>query len=237
MARTSASSALGEGLSAGSAYADLRAAFMQWSRDDIARALTDLGAAVRRGRYPAGRPYRHVNGFTKVVAAEYSSGARLTLHYWPQEAGAQDDVSRPHDHRFAFSSHLLGGSQFFEELVETDTTADLWHRYVYRPYLRGRVATVAGCDPVGLRRVKTVYRLPLEATYNTDSVTVHQAVTSRKSACATLVLRGPRERRTSTVYYRPSEPAPRGGFQFGRWLPAPVVLDQVEHAMRMVAAG
>ena len=236
MARTLTSFALDESTPAGSAFAERQAEFEKWTRDDIGRELAALRSALRTGRYPAGRPYRHVNGFTKVVAAEYPGGSRLTLHYWPQAAGAEDDVSRPHDHRFPFSSHLLGGTQFFEELVETDTAADeLWHRYVYRPYLRGRVASVAGRGAVGLSRVKTVGRSPLAGTYNTDSATVHRAVTGRQSACATLVLRGPRERRMSTVYYSPSESPPRGGLQFGRWLPAPVVLEQVEHAIRMVA--
>jgi hypothetical protein len=232
------SSALATPLSADGDYADLRAAFVRLPAEQIRQLVSDLATGVRARRYPAGRPYRHVNGFTKVVAAEYACGARLTLHYWPAAPGAADDVSRPHDHRFPFASVLLGGDQHFRELVESEeVTAERWRRFVYRPYLQGRVAAVSGAGEVGLRQVDTVRRAPLAGHYETSSTGVHQAVTARASACATLVLRGPRERRTSRVYYRPSEPAPRGGLQLGRRLPHDVVLSQVEHALRMVSAS
>ena len=82
---------------------------------------------------------------------------------------------------------------------------------------------------------RTVERAPLQGHYSTTSEVVHQAVTRRDAGCATLVLRGPRERRTSTVYYAPGEPAPRGGVQLGRWIGHDVVLQQVEHVVAMVS--
>jgi hypothetical protein len=220
------------GAPAGASYAELHDAFVRSTRSEIAEALLRLLTQLRSGRYPAGRPYRHVNGFTKIVMAEHPS-ARLTLHYWPAAPGDPDDVSRPHDHRFAFSSILLGGRQHF---VELDEAADgtPWRRFTYRPFLQGRVATVRARGMVGLRPFRTVERTPLDGYYQTTSKVIHQAVTQRDQACVTLVLRGPRDRRSSQVYYSPGEPAPRGGFQFGRYLAHDDVVRQVDHALSLV---
>jgi hypothetical protein len=226
--------ALVDGAPTGATYADLHAVFIASTREDIAAALLDLATTLRAGRYPAGRPYRHVNGFTKIVMAEYPS-ARLTLHFWPAAPDTPDDVSRPHDHRFAFSSILLGGRQHFDELdVTDDPDAEPWRCFEYRPYVQGRIATVTARGRVGLTRVRTVEREPLDGYYRTSSTVVHQAITSRDQPCVTLVLRGPRERRTSKVYYRPSEPPPRGGLQFGRHLDHDEVVRQVDQALALV---
>jgi hypothetical protein len=220
------------GLPVGAPYPELFRAFESLTAGGIAAEVERLAEAVRARRYPAGRPYRHVNGFTKVVAAEYACGARLTLHYWPAEPGAVPDVSRPHDHRFPFTSVLLTGAQHFLELDETtDGDAQPWSRYVYRPYVSGRIATVSSRGETRLLVVRTVDRAALHGHYMTTSKVVHQAVTDRDTACATLVLRGPREKRMSTVYYRPGEAAPRGGLQFGRWLGHDVALQQIEDVL------
>jgi hypothetical protein len=221
-------------------HAELHDRFVRLTRDEIIEQLADLAAAVRGGNFPAGRPYRHVNGFTKTVAAEYPCGARLTVHYWPAEPGTKDDESRPHDHRYPFSSILLGGAQRFVELQEEmhpEPGAGVWRRFAYRPYLSGRIATVVGAGTFALRAFQEVDRQPLDGHYTTSSSVVHQAVTSRRTACATLVLRGPRERRTSHVYYRPGEPAPRGGIQLGRWLPRDEVTRQLDDVIAMVTAA
>jgi hypothetical protein len=220
---------------AAATYGDLRATFIRSTPSDVAGLLQGLADQLRSGVYPAGRPYRHVNGFTKIVVAEHPS-ARLTLHYWPADPGAPDHESRPHDHRFAFTSLLLGGDQHFDEFEETDDPADEQSvRYAYRPFLSGRFATVARRGTVGLKRVNVARRAAMEGHYTTSSAVVHRAITSRRQACATLVLRGPRERRTSHVYYRPSDPAPRAGLQFGRHLGHDEVVRQVAHAASFVS--
>jgi hypothetical protein len=233
------SSAVDVCLPADAPYDEVHRTFLTWTPDDIGRALTALGVAVRAGRHPVDRPYRHVNGFTKVVATRHPSGARLTLHYWPPEPGTDEDVSRAHSHRFPFASHLLGGEQHFRALEETQLTvgSERFRRYIYRPYLGGRIASVSSSGEFGLRMVRMDKRSPLDGYYDTNATDVHQAVTRRQSACATLVLRGPREQRTSKVYYPAHEPAPRGGLQLGRALPQSLVIEQVEHAIRMVSSG
>jgi hypothetical protein len=199
----------------------------------IGAVVERIVADVRAGRLAGGAPYRHVNGFTKIVAAEYGDGSRLTLHYWPADPAAGEHVSRPHDHRFPFRSVLLGGRQHFIELEEAP--GDGWRRYTYRPYLGGRIARVAFTADVALRPFRRVERAPLRGEYVTTSTIVHQAVTDRRAACATLVLRGPRERLRSQVYYRPDEPAPRGGLQLGRRLDRAEVLHQLRDVAEMIA--
>lgn len=203
-------------------------------RTEIADLLDRLLASVRGGHWPAGAPYRHVNGFTKIVAAEHADGSRLTLHYWPAAPGTAPDVSRPHDHRFPFTSILLGGRQHFVELRE-GASADRWRRFTYRPYLGGRIAHVAFSGDTGLEPLRIVERRPLAGNYATTSTIVHQAVTDRQAACATLVLRGPRERTRSQVYYRPDEPPPRGGLQLGRRLDHAEVVRQLHDMAAMVS--
>ena len=223
------------GAPAAATYDDLHADFVRYTPSDIAALLQGVATQMRSGAYPAARPYRHVNGFTKIVVAEHPS-ARLTLHYWPADPGGPDDESRPHDHRFAFTSLLLGGDQHFREFEETDNRADeQWARYAYRPFLAGRLATVERRGTVGLKCVNVARRAAMEGHYTVSSTTVHQAITGRRRACATLVLRGRRERRTSHVYYRPTDPVPHGGLQFGRYLSRRDVVRQVEHAASFVA--
>jgi hypothetical protein len=129
---------------------------------------------------------------------------------------------------------LLGGHQHFIELEETDERAE-WRRYTYRPYLGGRIAHVAFVGDVGLRPLRRVERAPLRGEYSTTSTIVHQAVTDRREPCATLVLRGPRERLRSQVYYRPDEPAPRGGLQLGRRLDRAELVRQLQDVAAMIA--
>jgi hypothetical protein len=200
-------------------------------RPDIAGLVDRLVVDVRRGRGVVKAPYRHVNGFTKIVVAEYPDGSRLTIHYWAAEQGIH--VSRPHDHRFPFSSILLGGRQHFVELERTE--GDGWREFTYRPYASGRIAHVAYNGKVGLEPYRVVERAPLQGQYVTSSSVVHQAVTDRREACATLVLRGARERVRSQVYYRPDEPPPRGGVQLGRRLERAEVVRQLEDIAAMVA--
>ncbi|GGM22131.1 hypothetical protein ACFFX1_01010 [Dactylosporangium sucinum] len=204
------------------------------SRHDAAGVVDRLLATVRGGSWPHGAPYRHVNGFTKIVAARYPDGSRLTLHYWPAARGEAPDVSRPHDHRFPFTSVLLGGRQHFVELEECPAGGEAWTRFTYRPYLGGRVALVARTGDTRLVEVRVVRRRPLAGTYGTTSTVIHQAVTDRQEPCATLVLRGPREKVRSQVYYRPGEPPPRGGLQFGRRLERGEVLRQLADVAAMV---
>ncbi|MGI5243459.1 hypothetical protein [Dactylosporangium sp. CA-139066] len=203
-------------------------------RPDIAGLLDRLVVDLRRGRLAGGAPYRHVNGFTKIVAEEHADGSRLTLHYWPAEPRAREHVSRPHDHRFPFSSILLGGRQHFVELEE-DAGGEGWRRFTYRPYAGGRIAHVARAGNVGLTPVRRIERMPLQGQYVTSSTIVHQAVTDRRQACATLVLRGARERVRSHVYYRPDEPPPRGGLQLGRRLDPAEVIRQLQDMAAMIA--
>jgi hypothetical protein len=230
-----------DGAPVGGDYAELHEGFDRLTRSDIAASLARLAGQLRSGRYPAGRPYRHVNGFTKIVLSEHAA-TRVTLHYWPAAPGPED-VSRPHDHRFAFSSILLSGTQHFEELEETAdpgtgdpgaADAEPWRCYEYRPFLQGRIATVTARGRVGLRPVRTVWRTPLAERYRTSAEVVHRAVTNRDSACVTLVLRKARERRTSRVFYGPDEPPPRGGLQFGRRIDHDEVVRQVDHAVSLV---
>ncbi|MFI5909605.1 hypothetical protein [Dactylosporangium sp. NPDC051541] len=206
-------------------------------RYDVAALLDRLTADFRSGHPPAGRPYRHVNGFTKIVAAEHDDGSRLTLHYWPADPPQRQHISRPHDHRFPFSSILLGGSQHFIELAESPTPAPgspVWRRYTYQPYAGGRIAYVRARGTVALEPFRTVTRAPLDGQYETTATTVHQAVTDRTHPCATLVLRGPRQKRTSQVYYRPDEPSPRGGLQLGHRLTNTEVVHQLQAIATML---
>ncbi|MFD0580484.1 hypothetical protein [Dactylosporangium darangshiense] len=133
-------------------------------RLDIGGVIDRLAADVRAGRLPAGMPYRHVNGFTKIVAAEYPDGSRLTLHYWPAGPLGGEHVSRPHDHRFPFRSVLLGGRQHFVELEEGEGRAANWRRFSYRPYAGGRIAHVAYSGTVALDPMRVVERAPCKGS-------------------------------------------------------------------------
>ncbi len=196
----------------------LREEFAELTPTKIAHGLKRLASGIAAGQLPASRtPYRHINGFTKVLLAEFpKSKARLTLHYWPA-AGDELHISRPHNHRFGFCSVLLTGRQRFIELEQESTQAAIprWHLYEYQPYFSGRFARLRLRRSVSLTPFRTIERAPLKGVYATPADVVHQALTLRDSPCATLVLRGPRERRTANVFYRDSDEMPRAGIQLG----------------------
>jgi len=224
-------------LSIGASYDTLQDAFLRLSAAEIYGRLQTVAEQLERGRTPSGGvPYRHVNGFTKIVIAEFVCGARLTLHYWPATPGIVEDISRPHDHRFPFLSILLGGRQRFAELKEgpQGDRSPGWRRFAYRPILGGRLAKIDHSCDTELSEFREVEREPLMGHYATSAEVVHRAITRRDTACATLVLRGPRERKSSHVYYRPDEPPPRGGIQLGRRLRRDDVIQQVRVAMAMI---
>jgi hypothetical protein len=211
--------------------------FIGLTREGVAARLAKLADDIRDDKLRV-RPYIHTNGFTKVLAEEFACGARLTLHYWPAKPGAAPDTTRPHDHRYGFTSLLLGGSQYFEEFEEAATGepgAAPWMRYRYQPFFGGRVAWVNRPRPTGLRWARKVHRQPLDGHYTTSPEVVHQAVTVRTDPCATLVLRAPRERRYSHVYYEPADPRPRGGLQLGQRLPREELDRQMSDVLGMVA--
>ena len=170
------------------------------------KLLASIQEELRHGHLPAGRvPYVHVNGFVKFVIAELPmTHARLTLHYW---TGRIDDKvieeSRPHNHRFCFSSLLLLGKQGINEYdVKTCDSNATSIECEYRPHFGGRFAWIHRRRLVHLDTRRRVSRHPMVGIYHTDERTVHTTETTGRKPCATLVMRGPRVRNSANVYYQ-----------------------------------
>lgn len=207
----------------------------------IARSIEWLHGSLQAGEVPAGQwPYLHVNGFIKLVVMELPlTAARLTLHYWPKRSGTDPSLhSRPHNHRFEFSSLLLAGSQLFEEYdvhrgdIEASTT-----EFEYWPHLRGRFAWIRRCGYASLSTARIVARRPMAELYHTDELTVHAAETEMVNGCATLVLRGPRTRRSANVYYRRDDRRPAIGLQLGSKVTAGEMSDHVRAILHAIQSS
>lgn len=205
--------------------------------EDLFSKMYDI---AKVGQYPTvSKPYQHVNGFVKFILYPFPiTTARLALHYWPATSLTSRlvDEGRPHNHRFSFSSILLGGKQ---EVAEYDFHADdegrQFTEFEYRPQLSGRLAWVKRCRMVKLKTTAIAQRRSLVGIYRVNETTVHTTTTDASQSCATLVLRGPRVRRTATVYYEGCiKRKPWLSAQFGRLVGAQDIQDQVRQVLKML---
>lgn len=212
---------------------------VQNSPDTVETLLASVWKSLAADHLPArARPYVHVNGFTKLLVAEFpATGTRLTFHYWPAESGKSEvHHSRPHDHRFAFSSVLLTGMQNFVEFsVEPGQDESPFRELQYRPHFGGRLAWVRRRRDVDLRARNLINRNPVVDLYEVTADVVHSAATTTRAACATLVLRGPRVRQSAHVYY-PLERVTPGALtiQVGQRISVSETCDQVRSVLRVL---
>ncbi|MHC3470900.1 hypothetical protein ACYF6T_19615 [Streptomyces sp. 7R007] len=164
----------------------------------------------------AGRSYRHVNHFDKIVLVDPGivGGYRLTLHAWCPPY-TEDELCDEliHDHRFSFWSTILTGrlvSQNFSRrpagMTEQAGTAGgavtSLRQYRYSPEKAG-VSTQANfyrfVDEAALEMTGESVE-DMGNAYYLEYHRIHRVVLPMESMTCTLVLRGPREREFSNVY-------------------------------------
>lgn len=158
----------------------------------------------------AGRSYRHVNHFDKVVLFDSADGCgyRLTLHMWiPPYTEKELHDELIHDHRFSFWSTILTGRLVSQNFARPgDAPADTpllpFRQYRYSPEKLG-AATQSNF-------YEFVEEAPLHMTgdtveeqgnsYHLQYHRIHRVALPLHAMTCTLVLRGPRERSFSNVY-------------------------------------
>jgi hypothetical protein len=152
----------------------------------------------------AGRSYRHVNHFDKIVLVDAASerGYRLTLHLWtPPYSRAELNDELIHDHRFSFWSTILTGNLAAASFVRAPA-GDRYRQYQYTPQKR-HLSTLANfyqlVGEATLCRGR-VSRKPAGTSYFLHYECTHRVVLPRTQMTCTLVLRGPRQRNHSNVF-------------------------------------
>jgi hypothetical protein len=149
----------------------------------------------------AGRSYRHVNHFDKIVLvdSENQLGYRLTLHLWnPPYTERELNDELIHDHRFSFWSTLLTGDLLSENFKCSDA-GQAFRQYQYVPERRTNSNFYQFMGQVRLMRTQPQKKIAGE-TYYLYYETTHRVLLPRNSMTCTLVLRGPRLRNFSNVY-------------------------------------
>lgn len=173
---------------------------------DFVRRLREILADEAALALVAGRSYRHVNHFDKIVLVDSGDpGAyRLTLHLWdPPYTEAEICDELIHDHRFSFWSNILTG-ELVSENFEQATHGDAIHfrQYRYVPEKRG-IATERNfyecVGPAPLRRTQPSRERSGESYYLYYE-RIHRVVIPTEHMTCTVVLRGPRQRNHSNVY-------------------------------------
>jgi len=155
----------------------------------------------------AGRSYRHVNHFDKILLCDSGdlNGYRLTLHLWDPpytEAEVRDELI--HDHRFSFWSNILTGELVSQNFNPANGTGDqvVLQQYRYSPEKLGVTTHSNFYEFVGDRAL-TTSTLATEAaggSYHLNFAQIHRVILPADEMTCTVVLRGPRERQFSNVY-------------------------------------
>ena len=151
----------------------------------------------------AGRSYRHINHFDKIVLIgnDDPQAYRLTLHLWrPPYTETELCDELIHDHRFNFWSVILTGALTSENL-EFSESGELFRQYRYTPELRS-LAFHDFYEFSGETRLAktTTSRRVAGESYYLSAPSIHRIVLPQTMITCTLVLRGPRLRRYSTVF-------------------------------------
>jgi hypothetical protein len=152
----------------------------------------------------AGRSYRHVNHFDKIVLVDSATegGYRLTLHFWsPPYSEAELNDELIHDHRFSFWSTILTGTLASVSFLRAGR-GDVYRQYQYTPQKRhvstmANFYTLVGEAALAQQRIS---RKPAGASYFLNYECTHRVVIPRREMTCTLVLRGPRQRDFSNVF-------------------------------------
>jgi hypothetical protein len=156
----------------------------------------------------AGRSYRHVNHFDKIVLVDVGrqSGYRLTLHLWrPPYTEAEVNDELIHDHRFSFWSTVLAGELVSENFLESTTGGGtVYRRYRYVPEKSALSSVSNFYEFVGEAALERtdLSQKPAGETYHLRNVRTHRVLLPHDRMTCTLVLRGPRLRDYSHVYNR-----------------------------------
>lgn len=178
----------------------------------------------------AGRSYRHVNHFDKIVLVDTGAqlGYRLTLHAWcPPYTEKELNDELIHDHRFSFWSTILTGrlvSQNFSRPEDADAPSAHprvgFQQYRYSPEKQGVSTTSNFYEFVGETELEVTGDSIEEQgnAYHLEYHRIHRVVLPLESMTCTLVLRGPRERNFSNVYNTayPSTDTTSGNVMFTR---------------------
>jgi len=155
----------------------------------------------------AGRSYRHVNYFDKIVLVDTDNtvGYRLTLHLWeppytPEELANNELI---HDHRFSFWSTVLTGDLTSENFTRSEGGA-IFREYRYVPEKR-HLSTMANFyEFVGETKLLKAgqgwsVKKPGQSYYLFNEG-IHRVLLPHTEMTCTLVLRGPRRRAHANVF-------------------------------------
>lgn len=151
----------------------------------------------------AGRSYRHVNHFDKIVLIgnDKLKGYRLTLHMW-NPPYSEDELNEEmiHDHRFNFWSMVLTGTLTSENFSQ-DPAGTAFREYRYIPEKRTR-NFLDFYEFMGEKKLLTTEpsRKYAGESYYLSAPRIHRVLLPRDSMTCTLVLRGPRQRSYANVY-------------------------------------
>ncbi len=153
----------------------------------------------------AGRSYRHVNHFDKIVLVDADAirGHRLTLHLWrPPYSETELNDELIHDHRFSFWSAILTGNLISQAFRTVDEAGLEFRSYRYIPERRAATTRVNFYEFCGHARLKRteISTMSVGESYYLPYESIHRVLLPRDGMTCTLVLRGPRERPYSNIY-------------------------------------
>ena len=154
----------------------------------------------------AGRSYKHVNHFSKVLLIDDPDPrkCRLTLHIWrPPFSDGEMSQELIHNHRFSFCSLVLAGVQVhrvFSESSDISDTKTTFQKYKYLPSQTGNIhdCFLVGDVQLDEGEIFSVYR---DQHYAMKYLDIHKVeLPDGETPIVSLVVRGPRERDFTNTY-------------------------------------
>jgi hypothetical protein len=170
----------------------------------VLNLLAEINADPETLALIAGRSYRHVNHFDKIVLVDTGNidQYRLTLHLWqPPYSGSDYSDELIHDHRFSFWSNILVGTLKSQNFTMSDS-GHRYRTYRYRPEKQATSTVANRYEFAGYHSLETseLNREVAGNSYYLDYSQVHRVLLPHHDMTCTLVLRGPREREYSSIY-------------------------------------
>lgn len=198
--------------------------------------LNDYLRAAETTQLPAGRSFRHGNGFTKIALYKCPAGRfSVRFHIW--WGGTRSSDASVHDHRWSFVSWLVSGALFVTNYHAFDGRGDDNDKHTCYRYTDADLDGVKGVEEVGpcTLRPTAAYVLRAGSAHFLHYTEPHHVAGYDGPVAASLCITGPAERHFSHVYIK--QPTVAAGTLARPALTGPEIAQEIDMFLSVESGG